>query len=358
LADYRAYRWTELHRFDYTPEDCFQLHAAIEAVAVPAARQLYEKRSQRLGVDSLRPWDLEVDPLGRAPLRPFQRTNELVEKGDAIFHRIDPQLAASFEIMHREDLLDLESRKGKAPGAYCTAYLAAGRSFIFMNAVGIHDDVMTLVHESGHAFNNFESGHLLFHHLETPLEFAEVASMSMEYLSAPYLASEDGGFYSPEDAARARVEHLDAALRFWPYMAVVDSFQHWVYTHHQAASNPANCDEKWVELWERYMPGVDWSSLEDERRTGWQRKIHIHTDPLYYVEYGLAQLGAMQVWRNALQDQTGAVAAYRRALALGGSATIPDLYAAAGVKFAFDARTLGEVVDLAMRTIETLEEGT
>jgi oligoendopeptidase F len=357
LADYRAYRWTELHRFDYTPQDCFEFHRAIEAVAVPAARQLYEKRRRCLGVASLRPWDLEVDPLGRPPLRPFRASDELVATTANIIQQLDPRLSAYFETMCREYLLDLESRKGKAPGAYCTAFMAARRSFIFMNAVGIHDDVLTLVHESGHAFNNFESSHLLYHHLEPPLEFAEVASMSMEYLSAPFLAAERGGFYSEEEAARSRVEHLEFTLRFWPYMAVVDAFQHWVYTHHRAASRPANCDEKWSELWERYMPGVDWSGLELEKKTGWQRKVHIHTDPLYYVEYGLAQLGAMQVWRRALQDLAGAVAAYRRALALGGSATIPDLYAAAGVKFAFDPGTLGQVVDLAMRTIESLEEG-
>ena len=357
LSDYRAYRWTELHRFDYTPEDCFQFHAAIEAVVVPAARELYEKRRRRLGVDSLRPWDLEVDSLGRLPLRPFQTIDELVEKGGKIFNQVDLQLGTQFETMRQEDLLDLASRKGKAPGAYCTTFMAAQRPFIFMNAVGIHDDILTLVHEGGHAFNAFESRQLPFHAQEPPLEFAEVASMSMEYLSAPYLAAEQGGFYSLADAARARVEHLEVAVRFWPYMAVVDSFQHWVYTHHVAASKPVNCDEKWSELWERYMPGVDWSGLELEKITGWQRKPHIHADPLYYVEYGLAQLGAMQVWRRALQDQESAVAAYRRALALGGSATIPDLYVAAGVKFAFDAGTLEKAVDLAMRTIETLEAG-
>jgi oligoendopeptidase F len=282
----------------------------------------------------------------------------LVEKCHTILDKIDPQLAAYFELMRQEDLLDLSSRKGKAPGAYCTAFMAAGRSFIFMNAVGIHDDVMTLVHEGGHAFNAFESNHILYQHQEPPLEFAEVASTSMEYLSSPYLASEQGGFYTAEEAARARVEHLEFGLRFLPYMAVVDSFQHWVYTNHQAASLPGNCDEKWAEVWERYMLGVDWSELEVEKSTGWQRKIHIHTDPFYYIEYGLAQLGAMQVWRNSLQDQATAVAAYRRSLALGGSATLPDLYAAAGVKLAFDAGTLGEMVDLAMRTIEQLEAGT
>ncbi|MCZ7546935.1 MAG: M3 family metallopeptidase [Anaerolineae bacterium] len=177
----------------------------------------------------------------------------------------------------------------------------------------------------------------------------------MELLSAPYLPTSEGGFYSEADAARARIEHLEDAILFWPYMAVVDAFQHWVYTNHAAAADPANCDAKWAELWGRFMPGVDWSGLEQEMMTGWHRKLHIHQVPLYYVEYGLAQLGAVQVWSGALRDQAGAVARYRRALALGGTASLPDLYATAGAKFAFDAGTLGEAVALMERTIAELD---
>jgi oligoendopeptidase F len=273
-----------------------------------------------------------------------------------MFQQVDPQLGEYFAIMRQEDLLDLENRKGKAPGAYCATFQAAERPFIFVNAVGLHDDVQTLLHEGGHAFHAFESGHLSFHQLELPLEFAEVASMAMELLAAPYLTTDQGGFYAPEEASRARVELLESQLRFWPYMAVVDAFQHWVYENHQAARDPDNCDARWAELWSRFMPDVDWSGLEPEMVTGWQRKEHIFEEPLYYVEYGLAQSGAIQIWRNALNDQAGAVAAYRRALSLGGSVPLPELYAAAGARFAFDAATLGQAVNLIEETIAALEE--
>lgn len=355
LPDYRAYRWVELLRFDYTPQDCFQFHKAIEEVVVPAAKSLYEKRRLRLGVKTLRPWDLEVDSLGKPPLRPFNTVAELVSKTATMFHRVDPRFGEYFEIMRRESLLDLDNHKGKAPGGYCTIFAAAGRPFIFMNAVGIHDDVQTLLHEGGHAFHDFERSHLLYHHLEIPLEFAEVASMGMELLAAPYLTENMGGFYSPEEASRARVEHLERTLLFWPYMAVVDAFQHWIYENHLVASDPANCDAKWIELWDRYMPGVDWSGLELEKMTGWQRKAHIHEAPFYYVEYGLAQLGAVQIWRNALNDRSSSIAAYRKALSLGASAPLPQLYSTAGAKLAFDAGTLGEAVDLMLQTISELE---
>ena len=355
-SSYRDYRWKQLLRFDYMPEDSARFHQAIEEVVVPAAKRIYEKRRQRLGVDSLRPWDLEVDPFGRPPLRPFGSDDELEHKAAAIFHRVDPQLGEYFEIMRREGLLDLDNRKGKAPGGYCTEFHAVRRPFIFMNAVGIHEDVQTLLHEGGHAFHVFETGHLPYYHqLQVGMEFAEVASMGMELLAAPYLEAGQGGFYSGKDAARARIEHLDSSIRFWPYMAVVDAFQHWVYENPEAAMQPVHCDAQWAELWDRYMIGVDWSGLEEEKITGWHRKLHIHQSPFYYIEYGLAQLGAMQVWRNARADQAQAVSAYRKALALGGTAPLPELYAAAGVKLAFDAATLKEAVDLAMQTIDELE---
>jgi len=355
LPDYRAFRWIELLRFDYTPTDCYQFHRAIEEVVVPVAKTIYEKRRRRLGVKTLRPWDLEVDPLGRLALRPFSTIAELESKAATIFEQVDPRFGKYFETMRREGLLDLDNHKGKATGGYCTIFAASQQPFIFMNAVGIHDDVQTLLHEGGHAFHDFERSHLLYHHLEIPLEFAEVASTSMELLAAPYLAQDVGGFYSPEDAARARVEHLGRNLLFWPYMAVVDIFQHWVYENHQAASDPTNCDAKWGELWERFMPGVDWSDLDQERVTGWQRKSHIFDSPFYFVEYGLAQLGAVQVWRNTLSDRAKAISAYRKALSLGGSAPLPDLYAAAGARLAFDAGTLGLAVDLIQKTIAELE---
>jgi oligoendopeptidase F len=356
LPDYRAYRWQKQLRFDYTPQDCEVFHRAIKTVVVPAALKLYEKRRRQLGVERLRPWDLEVDPLSRPPLQPFKSVSELEAKTAAIFHKVDPQLGEYFEIMRREGLLDLDNRPGKAPGGYCTDFLVVRRPFIFTNAVGVHDDVQTMLHEGGHAFHIFEASRLPYYqHFQIPLEFMEVASMAMELLASPYLTADRGGFYTPADAARARLEHLERSLLFWPYMAVVDGFQHWAYTQPEQGGDPQQCDAMWAELWQRFMPGVDWSGLDDELATGWQRKAHIHTDPFYYVEYGLALLGAVQVWRNALHDQPGAVAAYRRALSLGYTVPLPELYVAAGAHFAFDAGTLRQAVDLMLATMEELE---
>lgn len=355
---FRDFRWRQLQRFSYTPQDCRTFHAAIEEVVVPAAQRIYERRRARLGVESLRPWDLVVDPLGRPPLKPFETVQELEEKGEAIFRRVDPAFSDYFATMRREGLLDLENRPGKGPGAYSSSLEASKRAFIFMNATGVRDNVRTLLHESGHSFHTFETySQPLYHQHSVPIEFAEVASMGMELLASPYLTTDQGGFYSPEDAARDRVAHLEKIVLFWPYMAVVDAFQHWVYEHPEQASTPENCDTQWAALWDRFMVGIDYSGLEPDKRNGWHRKHHIHRLPFYYVEYGLAQLGAVQVWRNALSDQAAAVAAYRRALALGGTVDLPELYRTAGARFAFDAKTLREAIDLLEGTIDALESG-
>jgi oligoendopeptidase F len=357
MPDYRAYMWKVLHRFDYSPQDCYSFHAAIEQEVVPFMRRIRQRRRAQLSVEVLRPWDEMVDPLGRPPLKPYQTVQELEEKAAAIFHKVDPQLAEYFDTMCRQGMLDVENRKGKAPGAYSISYDMSRQSFIFENAVGLHDDVATLLHEAGHTFHSYESFHLPYHQqLTVGMEIAEVASMAMEQLTAPYLTTDQGGYYSARDAARARIEHLESMLLFWPYMAVVDAFQHWAYENHALASQPENCDAKWSELWQRFMVGVDYSGLEEHIRTGWQRKMHIFQVPFYYIEYGLAQLGAMQIWRNAIGDHKGAVAAYRRALALGGTAPLPELYKAANVKFAFDAETLGEMVRLAEGVMADLEK--
>jgi oligoendopeptidase F len=353
--DYRAYRWQDLLRFDYSPTDCLSFHAAIEEVAVPAARRILQRRKASLGVDRLRPWDLDVDPFNRPPLRPYQEVGQLIAGVASIFHQVDPQLGAHFDTMVRENLLDLENRKNKAPGGYCTSFPVARRPFIFMNGVGLHDDVQTLLHEGGHSFHVFESDPISLIQLQNvPSEFAEVASMGMEMLAGPYLAQPAGGFYTPADAARARIEYIEGGLLFWPYMAVVDAFQHWAYENPAQAAHAEACDATWTALWLRFMPEVDWSGLEDVRASGWQRKEHIFGYPFYYVEYGLAQLGAAQVWRNALSDQPGAVAAYRRALALGGSVPLPDLFQAAGAHLAFDAGTLRAAVTLMEAKISEL----
>jgi len=354
--DFRSYVWRDRQRFDYTPENCLEFHAAIEAVVVPAATRIYDRARRRLGVDVIRPWDLDLDrnPISLESQPPFKDGTELMEKTAAVFAQVDPQLGEYYATMRREGLLDVDNRKGKAPGAFCTEFPVAERPFIFMNSVGLRDDVRTMLHESGHAFHVFETQHLPYLQQQNiTMEIAEVASMAMELLASPYLSDRHGGFYSGPDYAVDRVLHLERIILFWPYMAMVDALQHWVYTHADGA-DPAACDAKWVELAQRFMPGVDWSGLDAELMTGWHRKQHIHRSPFYYVEYGLAQLGAVQVWRNALKDQAEALAAYRRALSLGATRPLPELYAAANVKFAFDADTLREAVELIESHIEQL----
>ncbi|MCA9933825.1 MAG: M3 family oligoendopeptidase [Ardenticatenaceae bacterium] len=356
--DYRAFRWQMLKRFAYTPEDSKAFAQAIEEVVVPAASRIYAQYHSDLGVESLRPWDVDDDKdlLFSPPLRPYENPDDLDAKAAAIFQRVDPQLGSYFETMRSEKLLDLPNRKGKAPGGYCTAFPVAQRPFIFMNAIGSSRDVTTMLHEAGHAFHVFERTKLPYvPQMRTDMEFNEVASMAMELLSAPYLAAGEGGYYSEVDAARHRIQHLQKIIHFWPYMAVVDLFQHWVYENMEAALDAANCDAVWADLWRRYMPGIDWDGFADEMATGWQRKQHIHGSPFYYVEYGMAQVGAIQVWRNALNDQAGAVARYRQALAKGGTVTLPELYETAGATFAFTVPVMQEAVALLEKTIAELE---
>jgi oligoendopeptidase F len=338
LPDFRAYKWQELARFDYTPEDCFTFHDAIEREAVPLATRIYEQRARALGVERLRPWDTHFDPYGE-PIRPFTEVAELEEGCQRIFDRLDPVLSDYFRVM-RDGNLDLASRPNKGAGGFCDVFPVSGKPYIFMNAVGSTDDVGTLLHEGGHAFHFMSSKDKLFWNQNGPMEFCEVASMSMELLAAPYLKQERGGFYSRRDAARTSADHLEEIVTFLPYMAVVDAFQHWVYTEAPEDVSAAEMDAKWSELWDRFMPGVDYSGLQEAKETGWHRKVHIFSSPFYYIEYGLAQLGALQIWRNSLADPAHALRGYRNALSLGFTRGLPDLFAAADARFAFDRTTL------------------
>ncbi len=356
--DYRAFRWQMLKRFNYTPEDAKAFGQAIEKVVVPAAERIYKQYRAKLGVNRLRPWDVDDDRdvLSFPALRPYGDPGELDAKAEAIFMQVDPKLGDYFATMRRENLLDLPNRKGKAPGGYCTSFPVAKRPFIFMNAVGSARDVNTMLHEAGHAFHVFEASKLPYlPQMRANMEFNEVASMAMELLAAPYLAANEGGYYSEIDAARHRTQHLQKIILFWPYMAVVDNFQHWVYENPDAAMDPANCDEAWATLWNRFMPGIEWDGFAAEMATGWHRKQHIFGSPFYYIEYGMAQVGAIQVWSNALANQGEAIARYRKALALGGTATLPELYETAGAKFAFDVPVMEKVVGLLEKTISDLE---
>ncbi|MBS1254093.1 MAG: Oligoendopeptidase F, plasmid [Anaerolineales bacterium] len=354
--DYRAYKWKDLARFDYTPDDCFTFHHAIEHEVVPLATRLHTERTEKLALETLRPWDTEVDLYGE-PLSPFEDAAKLEEGGYRILQQVDPALAQHFAAM-RDGFLDLASRPNKRQGGYCRSFPISGKAYIFMNAVGTHRDVNTLLHEAGHAFHFTESlRHPLIWNHDGPMEFCEVASMAMELLSAPYLEKNKGGFYDEDDARRAYAEQLRGIVEFLPYMAMVDGFQHWVYVDAPADVTPADLNAKWSELWDRFMAGIDYSGLEAQKETGWHRKTHIFSTPFYYVEYGLAQLGALQVWRNALEDQAQAVADYRAALALGDTRPLPELFETAGATFAFDRETVRELMNLVQAQLAILDTG-
>jgi oligoendopeptidase F len=355
FPDYRSFRWQEMHRFDYTPENCKQFQKAIEQTAVPAVARIHARRARQLGLAALKPWDLDVDPLGRSPLVPFDGVDGLTSGLHSVLARIDQQFGSYFQTMMAKGTLDLENRTNKANGGYCTYYPVTRVPAILMNAIGTHGDVRTLIHECGHACHDFETQPLpWFQQRDAGGEFAEVASMGMEFLAVPCLSQTAGGFYSDADAARALAMELEQKLRLWPAVALVDAFQHWACENPRAALETANCDREWTALWSRLTTGVDWSGFEDAVATGWQRHMHIFLWPFYYLDYGLAQLGACQIWTNALKDRTAAIAAYRRALALGGTMSPDKLYQAAGAKLAFDAGSLGSAVGLIAEKLDQL----
>jgi oligoendopeptidase F len=356
FTDFQRYAFAAKHRFDYTPEDCAGFHAAVKEAVVPAVARLYEHRRARLKVDTLRPWDLAVDVDATTPLVPFRTVDEFVSGARRIFSRVDPELGEKFDIMATEQLLDLESRPGKAPGGYCTDLAFRGRPFIFMNAVGVPDDVQTLVHEAGHCFHDFAAHELPFAwQRRTGHEAAELASMSMELLAMPFLAQPEG-YYTPEEARIAWLEHFEDVLCSLTHIASVDAFQAWIYANAEGVDAAAR-DEAWLRIRAQFEPVVDWSGLNNERVSRWYRQLHIFELPFYYIEYGLAQLGALQVFRNAVRNGPEAVQAYKRFLSLGGTRPLPELYAEAGVKLVFDTATMRELVAFVEERIVELREG-
>lgn len=345
FASFRDYVFPARFRFDYTPADCERFHDAVEATVVPALERLNAHRREALGLARLRPWDLTVSVHRREPLRPFSTAAELSARAARIFERIDPAFGREFRLLLAENLLDLESRPGKAPGGYCETLHHRGRPFIFMNAVGVDDDVMTLLHEAGHAFHAFAAhSQPLIWQRHPGSEACELASMSMELLSAPLLGA-PGSFYSEADAVVAQLEHLEDILVTLAHVASVDAFQHWIYTSGEGHDRDAR-DAAWLRLRERFDRGADWTGLEAERVARWYRQLHIFLYPFYYIEYGIAQLGALQVWWNSLRDHASAVARYREALALGATRPLPDIFAAAGARLVFDETGMRELVSL------------
>ena len=346
-ANFRDYMFKRMERFDYTPADCHAFHDAIEEIVVPAVRTLSAGRREKLGLKTLRPWDFGVDPDGLPPLRPFETEEQLAEGCSRIFHRVHPELGGVFDTMRERKLLDLGSRKGKAPGGYQDTFSERRVPFIFMNAVGTDTDVRTLLHEGGHAFHAWACRNeplLPYRSCESAIEFAEVASMGMECLSLPHTH-----LFFGDDTPRATRQFFERIVSFFPYMARIDAFQHHVYTH--ADEGLESWNDHWQSLTRRFAPEVDYDGIEKHDRRSWQRKLHVYQVPFYYVEYGIAQIGALQVWLNSRRDYDQAVAQYRNGLALGSSRPLPELFAAAGCKFDFSAATLRPLIDAVMEEI-------
>ncbi len=328
--NYRDYIFDAKHRFDYTPKDCESFHDAVEQICVPLMRKIDQKRKETLGLDKLRMWDISHDIYGRNALKPFTEVEEMVSGTSRMFHRLSPELGKFFDSLRDGTSLDLDSRKGKAPGGYQLQRDYSRKPFIFMNATGLQRDLETMVHEAGHAFHSIYADDLpLIDYRSAPLEFCEVAAMSMEMLTYDFLDE----FYSTEDANRAVREHLEGIVSILGWIATIDAFQHWIYTNPNHSRNERHA--KWIELGERFGSILDWSGFEDWRKVGWQRQLHLFSYPFYYIEYGIAQLGALQFWLQYKNDPNMALENYANAMKLGGSRPLPNLFSAGGLKFEF-----------------------
>ncbi len=355
FPNYRDYMFRRRKRFDYTPTDCAAYHEACENRMVPLLRRLDAERAAALKLsssgDPLRPWDLSVDPRSRPPLRPFENAADLVEKSRRVFERMSQDLARMFASLDTPECLDLESRKGKAPGGYQYMRDHSRVPFIFMNAAGMHSDVRTLIHEAGHAFHSLLCrDEPLVHYRHSPIEFAEVASMSMELLSMDYW---DEFYPDAADHARAKREQLEGVISILPWVATIDAYQHWIYL------NPSHTREDraaaWLDISSRFGHAVAWDGLDPQREAQWQRQSHLFGAPFYYIEYGIAQLGAVQLWLMMKEHGLpAALDAYTRALSLGGSKPLPELFSAAGVAFDFGESTIARIADAIESELERL----
>jgi len=342
---YTDYMFRAMERFDYTKEDCLEFHDAIESVCVPLMREINSRREESLGLGGLRPWDVNEktgvgpDLEGRAPLKPFSDVKEMVDKLSILFHKMSLDLGEKFDMLVEMDTLDLDTRKGKAPGGY-QYYLQKSRvPFIFMNAAGLQGDLETMIHEAGHAFHSMYCGHLeLIGERSYPIEFAEVASMSMELMTQ----EQWGEFYGPEEVNRARLGHLEGVIFLLPWIATIDSFQHWIY------SNPEHTREErkfaWNAIRDRFGSNMDWGDYKIHRDTSWQQQGHLFGVPFYYVEYGIAQLGALQLWRTQRKDPGKALSDYSNGMTLGNTKTLPELFSAADIELGFGEEHLSSLI--------------
>jgi oligoendopeptidase F len=351
FANYRDFRFKELGRFDYTKDECYQFHEAVKKHVMPLVNQIYEAKKKKLGLDTLRPWDVEAEPAGIQPLRPFKTGEELTEKTIACFRELQSFFADCLQKMKTMGHLDLESRKGKAPGGYNCPLAESGAPFIFMNAAGTLDDVTTMVHEGGHAIHSFLSHNLeLTGFKEYPTEIAEVASMAMELFS---MDKWEVFFANADELKRAKEQQLERVITIFPWIATIDKFQHWIY------ENPVHSDEeraaKWMEILNEFSsPVVNVEGLDEYRRYGWQRQLHLYEVPFYYIEYGIAQLGAIGLWQQYKQNPANAINNYITALSLGGTRSLPELFKAAGLEFNFSPDYIKGLMEFVKKEADNL----
>ena len=350
FPNYRDFAHQRLGRFDYSPDDCISFQEAIEEEMVPLLRELQDERLQSLGINELKPWDTATDPKGRPPLKPFEKVSDLVARSQTIFNQVDGNLADWFQTMQDLGLLDLANRKGKAPGGYQCSLDESRLPFIFMNSVGVQRDVETLLHEAGHAFHAMASQNEPLHsYRHAPIEFCEVASMTMELLGSEFLEE----FYNEEEARRARIAHLEGIVFVFPWIATVDAFQHWLYLNPNHSIEER--DKAWSNLIDRFGGNVDWTNYESAKAKLWHKQLHIFLHPFYYIEYGIAQLGALQVWANSKNNSSKALADYKAALALGGSRPLPKLFEHCNIRFDLSRNTVAPMADLLRKELNTLK---
>ena len=351
FGNFRDYMFKALGRFDYTPKDCFDFHASIQLEVVPILNELAKDRKEKLKVPSLRPWDKAVDPEGRDALKAFENGKELTEKTIQCFQKLDPYLGQCLSIMKEMGHLDLESRKGKAPGGYNYPLSEIGVPFIFMNATSTLRDMVTIMHEGGHAIHNFLTRELELNDFKsTPSEVAELASMSMELISMDHW---NIFFTNEDDLKRAKREHLEDIIETLPWVATIDRYQHWLYENptHSLEERKAN----WNKIADQFSDtATDWSDLQDAKDYLWQKQLHLYEVPFYYIEYGMAQLGAIAVWRNYRQDKNKGLQGYMNALKLGYMKGIPEIYKAANIKFDFSREYIKELMDFVRKELEAI----
>ncbi|WP_096188127.1 M3 family oligoendopeptidase [Evansella halocellulosilytica] len=351
LANYRDYMFKKYERFDYTPDDCKNLADAIRKHVKPLKEKQQRQRQKEIGVDVYRPWDVRAVPLGQKPLKPFSHTSELVEKSAAIFENLDPRFAELIRTMDERRMLDLDSRKGKSPGGFCDSLPVSKLSFIFMNAANSHDDMITLLHEMGHCIHNDLKTTLpLSLYRDTPMESAELASMSMELMT---MDQWDRFYENEADLIRAKKDQLEGIIDFLPHGVIIDQFQHWLYENPDHTAEERN--EKFYELTKSIDSNVvDWSGHEEWLKHQWHKVLHIFEVPFYYIDYVIAQLGAVQMYKQYCDNPTQALKNYKKALSLGSSKSLSEVYEAAGIQFDFSEKMIKELMEFIEKKLAVL----